>query len=341
MTTIPIQYVKTKSEFEDMMNTLKELSIVAIDAEGVQLSRTGPLTILSIGGIDKTAPIYVVDVQTLGADVVFTDATGSLKSLLENAQITKVTFDCRSDSDALWHQFGVSLTGVLELQVLDQAVRIQRGETPPQNCLYVNRGQVQMLQGLEVVAKRNGITLQQMNAPHKSCSTIWARRPLDATSIEYAANDILAIKLLYHCLQSVALMPALHEGVRVHSKRYEVDSRELPSNQQMNKREELPIVDSSCLPRDHEHRLPDWPIQMKGRMVWDRASIALRFKRKTKHVFNDALFVLQHDDWYTQEAYEVLSEWIDEYPHFTAKQRGILACPPTLQRHDENDWGDY
>ena len=42
---------------------------LAIDAGGVSLGRTGPLTILSIGGLDASAPIYVVDVQALGKDV--------------------------------------------------------------------------------------------------------------------------------------------------------------------------------------------------------------------------------------------------------------------------------
>ena len=331
-----VQFVNTKCEFDKMLKVLTELPELAIDAEGVNLGRTGPLTILSVGGIDASAPVYVVDVQTLGKDIVFAPTTNSLKTLLEDESIVKVSFDCRNDSDALFHQFNVVLAGVLELQVLDQAVRIQRGETPPQNCPYVFKGQVQMLQGLETVATRNGVVLKYMHAPHKTQSNVWARRPLQPDSIAYAANDIVAIKMLCLCLRQVSLMPQLQEAVQIHSERYANECRGLQTNQATNKREEVAIVDIDTLPDDHAHSLPAWPMHMKGRLVWDRTRIALRLKRKTKHVFNDTLFVLQHDDWYTAPAYVTLKKWIEEYPHFTAKQRAIIECPPSLHIHDSD-----
>lgn len=331
-----VTFIDTEAQFVDMLSALGEYSSVAVDAEGVNLGRTGPLTVLSIGGIDVTAPVYVVDVQTLGTEIAFSTTTNSLKTLLEDTCVQKVTFDCRNDSDALWHQFNVLLTGVLELQVLDQAVRIQRGETPPHNCPYVDCGQVQRLQGLEAVAKRNLIALKSMNAPHKTRSDIWALRPLESASIAYAANDIYAIKMLYRSLQPVSLLPQLKEGVREHSKRYEVECRELQANQSVNKQEEVAIIDFMNLPADHEHRLPQWPQHMTGRMRWDEVSITLRLKRKCTRVFNRTLFVLQHDDWYTKEAYSVLAKWVEEYPHFTAKQRRILECPPALPRYDSD-----
>jgi hypothetical protein len=153
-------------------------------------------------------------------------------------------------------------------------------------------------------------------------------------SIAYAANDIVAIKILCHCLRQLSLMPQLQEAVQIHSKRYANECRERNANQTTNKREEVAILDIDTLPDDHAHSLPAWPMHMKGRMVWDRTRIALTLKRKTKHVFNDTLFVLQHDDWYTGQAYTKLEKWIEEYPHFTAKQRAIIECPPSLQRYD-------
>jgi exonuclease 3'-5' domain-containing protein 1 len=59
------------------------------------------------------------DVLALGGAATFgTVELGTpLRALLESPDVIKVTFDCRADSDALFHQFQVRLTGVLDLQV--------------------------------------------------------------------------------------------------------------------------------------------------------------------------------------------------------------------------------
>jgi hypothetical protein len=48
-------------------------------------------------------------IKTLGREV-FSSSGKSLKSLLESDSVKKISFDCRSDSDALFHQFQVSLS---------------------------------------------------------------------------------------------------------------------------------------------------------------------------------------------------------------------------------------
>ena len=170
------------------VKSLSACTEVAVDCEGVDLGRTGALTILTLSdALDAGAAVYVVDVQVLGGDRVFckdpqctdkdkslpssekekeaenlkekttvfaigagagreetladkdkknvgsssdkADTTSflslpeiekekpSLRGLLENESIKLITFDCRSDSDALYHQFGISLSGVIDLQV--------------------------------------------------------------------------------------------------------------------------------------------------------------------------------------------------------------------------------
>jgi hypothetical protein len=141
------------------IRSLSASSMLAFDTEGVNLSRKpGSLTVVSFMSMDalflnEESPVaYVIDVQALGGDVVFASCSPSqqsvsvsspslqkqahaekqtIRSLLEDPHLLKVTFDCRRDSEALFHQFQVTLRGVLELQVLDQAVRIQKGEAPP------------------------------------------------------------------------------------------------------------------------------------------------------------------------------------------------------------------
>ena len=109
---------------EGLTAAVKDLSgyaEVAFDCEGVALSRTGALTVATLLALDPAdgsttscaAAAYIIDVHTLGARV-FAAAAGPL---LSGSRVLKVTFDCRSDSDALQHQFGVSLGHVLDVQV--------------------------------------------------------------------------------------------------------------------------------------------------------------------------------------------------------------------------------
>ncbi|CAD7947162.1 unnamed protein product [Amoebophrya sp. A120] len=51
----------------------------------------------------------------------------TLKRLFECERIEKIFFDCRNDSDAIYHQFRVKLANVLDLQILEIATRRARG----------------------------------------------------------------------------------------------------------------------------------------------------------------------------------------------------------------------
>lgn len=43
------------------------------------------------------------------------------------------------------HQYNIRLAGVLELQVLDQAIRLQKGECLPEKFPYITRGGIPLL----------------------------------------------------------------------------------------------------------------------------------------------------------------------------------------------------
>src|SRR4051812_1927671 len=103
-------YVAEEKAFLEAVTELNRAQEIAFDTEGVHLSRTGSLTLASFLVLGRPAVLYLIDVQVLGAQRVFSQQLPSLKAVLENPNITKVTFDCRTDSDALFHQFGVSLT---------------------------------------------------------------------------------------------------------------------------------------------------------------------------------------------------------------------------------------
>jgi hypothetical protein len=107
---VPVILVDLEEKFMHAVEEVSAHSRVGFDAEGVNLSRTGELTIATFQGFDGVAavtPIYVVIIEVLGGDRVFWKTLPSFRSLLEDSAVNKVTFDCRGDSDALFRQFGI------------------------------------------------------------------------------------------------------------------------------------------------------------------------------------------------------------------------------------------
>ena len=75
----------------------------------------------------QTGEVYLIDVHTLGASAFTTvgikNPNVTLKSILEDAQVPKVFFDVRNDSDALYFLFGIKLAGIHDLQVMQAATK--------------------------------------------------------------------------------------------------------------------------------------------------------------------------------------------------------------------------
>ena len=105
--------VDTKEKLEKAMESLKEATLVALDSEGVSLSRTGRCTLVQIARNDE---IFLLDLVSLSREDLI--QTG-LKEMLENESQKKLMWDGRTDCDALLHQVGIRVKGVVDLQVAD------------------------------------------------------------------------------------------------------------------------------------------------------------------------------------------------------------------------------
>lgn len=55
-----------------------------------------------------------------------TDGRMTLKSLLGCPDIPKIFFDVRMDSDALYGQYGITLAGIIDLQLMELALRMKQ-----------------------------------------------------------------------------------------------------------------------------------------------------------------------------------------------------------------------
>ena len=98
------------------------LAVKCISSDGTEGNRKTDIIFVMIATKEKA---YIFDIPNIGKTVV----TSSLKGILESKSQEKLMFDCREQSDALWHQFQVKLSGVLDLQLLEVMYRRQKSSS--------------------------------------------------------------------------------------------------------------------------------------------------------------------------------------------------------------------
>jgi exonuclease 3'-5' domain-containing protein 1 len=173
----------TSEAFKQCVIELKQSKVIAYDCEGVRLSRTGKITLLQIALPKK---IFLIDVMTAGGKEVFID--GGLKDVIQSEEILKLAYDVRMDSDALFHQHDVLIKNVLDLQLLDIAIRRASGnmvEHLPSLSKTVSRrltnAEVLVCEDLKKRVKNMYTSIED--------GDLWARRPLSDDARRYAALD--------------------------------------------------------------------------------------------------------------------------------------------------------
>ena len=195
-------------------------TLLAVDCEGNSLSREGALTIITVATEEK---VYIFDVQKLG-QATFSSGLGAI---LEDESRKKLMFDCRQDSDALWHQFKVKLSGVLDVQLLEV---IYRRENPSafttntantaQSSSNNKRGgrrnrrsqrtdEIEKIYGFGrcvelylqdeklIKIKDKGKRLLEKD------KELWTKRPLTDDLIQYCVVDTMAMFRLYNKMKDV------------------------------------------------------------------------------------------------------------------------------------------
>lgn len=165
-----------------------------IDLEGINLCREGSISIFTLM-VDVGTPtrcVYLFDVHSLGA-LVFNTAgvrMKTLKDILEDDKISKVFFDARNDSDALFAHFGVRLRGVEDVQLMESATRRTTASRKflkgLAKCVQENYG----LPDLEnwKLAKAKG--KQLFKAEHGGSYEVFNQRPIPKEIISYCVGDV-------------------------------------------------------------------------------------------------------------------------------------------------------
>lgn len=147
------------------------VSRIALDAEGVDLSRLGVTSIVQIATPEQC---FIIDVLGKVAD---DPLVAWLRCILEDNSVTKIIHDCRTDSDALLHHLSIRLTNVHDTSCWHNAIT---GEADKNLNDTLNH------YGLPPNTVRDRQVYDRNHA-------FWATRPLTRQMIEWASGDLLSI----------------------------------------------------------------------------------------------------------------------------------------------------
>ena len=224
-----IEFIDSIEKAKRACEQLRSFKELALDCEGVRLGKGGKLTLIQIMANDDT--IFIFDVLVLGESLF----DNGLQEILESKEISKIMFDCRSDSDSLWEEYKVKLANVLDMQLFEYMVRPiagtnLRGASRPWHyrkpCIrgldktvstYVQHSQLVNSTGIRDFesAKKNGGQIMNL------CRTVWRYRPLHEGLERYAALDVVILHLVKEALtKKVTLQGVELEKLKVASERY-------------------------------------------------------------------------------------------------------------------------
>ncbi|KAF9528395.1 ribonuclease H-like domain-containing protein [Crepidotus variabilis] len=204
MSSHTIQLVDTTVLLDSCLLDITSLSTtkLAVDLEGVNLCRDGTISLLQILSV-ASQTIWIIDVTVLGV-LAFSHSNlngDTLKSVLEGSQVTKVFYDVRTDSDALFNLFGIKLSNTYDLQLLEVAARRSSGKKV---SYVIGLGKVinqYIRPGSQWTrVKEEGAALL---FPDKGGSyELFDKRPLDERVLQYSAQDVNLLFQLQTMLES-------------------------------------------------------------------------------------------------------------------------------------------
>ncbi|KAF0693783.1 Aste57867_15282 [Aphanomyces stellatus] len=199
---VQISTVASSTEAQAALSVVRQHSCVGVDCEGVALSRTGRICVISVA---VGFHVYLFDVMVAPA------LTEMLKPMLEDTATLKVLHDCRKDSDALFHQFGISLANVFDTQVGHAIGQLQRIKKVKEGtkCMQVSAESVVSLGNAHHECLAFGDLLWQYLSIHEDdkadvkksmTEATWTVRPLSTQLQHYAAVDVVYLPVLYRVM---------------------------------------------------------------------------------------------------------------------------------------------
>ncbi|KJX99013.1 hypothetical protein TI39_contig378g00011 [Zymoseptoria brevis] len=200
--------VNTETALVSFLDSLTNLSnnppALYLDLEGDNLCKDGTLTIISVL-VQPLNHVYIIDIQSLGNSAFHkpTRNGSTFKSVLEDPHTTKVFFDVRNDSNALFFLFGISLAGIEDIQLMENASRVDYGRGGTFRAYVAGIGKcIERDAGLTQweVAKWKGLKSKMASrfdaTRFGQGIHVFAARPLDVEALQYCADDVRVLPRL-------------------------------------------------------------------------------------------------------------------------------------------------
>lgn len=254
----------------EIVRELKKSDVISVDAEGVNLGKEGPLTLLQIGTID--GQVYLFDVHV--NPEIF--RRGKLIEILQSDKIVKVMHSSKGDSAALFFQFDIQLQNVFDTQVAHLVIEEHKGRILPR-CIKLSDICCTYSENAEVSEEKDEI--KQLYATE--IGNFWEIRPLTDEMIAYASGDVTAlIPEVYETqkeyMELNSLLPKFDERV-TEEVNYAIDKK---MSKQRFKRQQK-VIKSITDQLQHKY-----PSSIKYEDITDEDDIAAirRLKLKTRKV---------------------------------------------------------
>lgn len=173
-------------KLQGFLSTIRTSDTLYLDFEGFNLSRHGTISVITIL-VHPSNEIRLIDVVMLGSQA-FTTASKdgkTLRSVLEDQNVSKYIWDVRNDADALWSKYGVGIAGVIDIQLLENASRL--GD---KTYIHSLEKSVQNDLSLGFMNTNRWLRIKQDTQKLMS-SDIFSVRPMDTQTIKYCQNDVM------------------------------------------------------------------------------------------------------------------------------------------------------
>ena len=209
----PTELITTLPQACKAVNYLKSQQIIAVDFEGVELSRTGQLCLLQAASISK---IFIFDIIILGKSVFNTrkENGAGLGALLEG-RVLKVVHDSRHDCDSLLSQFGVRMTNIWDTQVAFRMLKRQQ-EVSTEPLPISLKTLLLKFTGLKEEDCQVKVAGKERMQDDKG---FWKTRPLNEEALKYARFDVEHLLKVHNTLRKY-LERENYERVREESEIY-------------------------------------------------------------------------------------------------------------------------
>ena len=178
-------FCDTAAKCQSAAAALEASPVLVLDCEGHNLGVSGGrLSIILLRGVTADSRTYIIDVSQLSIT-----ALRPILDLLCSPTIRKVVFDGRMDFSALYHELGVELQNILDLQLVEIMSRFARGEGREtqwkrlRSCLKTDElqsrpqlyAQVHRLNSLDGCIAEHAVIRRKVGKPIKVKGEFWSR----------------------------------------------------------------------------------------------------------------------------------------------------------------------